>query len=216
MTMNFRLIKASIVTLLGTSAAGRYRTIGFQEQGQAATEVKDDDRSVQVYYRSGDLPKQGGGLSGPFMHNTTYDFDLTVSKPALVDLTIMQNPLSTAGQYAAALAAMQQSSELADTSFDELADVIFQIIMNAENIDLGMSTPVANRWIRNIQKDDPIPRGELVVLTGSMQLTCKIDEQVSGEALVAAVPPVHDVTLETYQTDSATADPAKAGVITGG
>jgi len=216
MTMNFRLIKASVVNLLGTAAAGRYRTIGFQKPGQGAAEVKDNNRSVQVYYSSGDFPKSAGNPSGPTTHEITINFDLTVSAPARVDLSVIQNPASTPAQIQSALAALQEAANLADDSIDELADNIYQEIMDARNIDLGLARPVASRWIGNINKDDPLPRGKLVVLTGTMQLTCKIDEQVSGETPVSAVAPAFDTEIEVYQTDSATADEAEAGVLTGG
>jgi len=217
MTMNFRLIKASVVNLLGAAEGGRYRTIGYQKPGQGESEVKNNDRSVQVYYSSGDFSKSGGGVAGSSTsHEITINFDLTVSKPALVDLSIIQNPASTPAQIQGALAALQEASDLADNSFDELADIIYQEIMDARNVDLGLARPVGSRWISGINKDDPLPRGKLVVLTGSMQLTCKIDEQVTGATPEPAVPPAIDVDNKFYQPDSATADKAEAGVLTGG
>jgi len=218
MTMNFRLIKASIVTMLGAAAAGQFRVIGYQEQGQGATEIKDLNRSVQVYYRSGDFPKSAGSIVGSVTHEMTFSLDLALSSPSNVDLTVMQNPASSPAALTAALAALQESTELADASFDEFADVVYNIVMNAENIDLGWTSEVGSRWIGNINKDDPIERGALVVLTGQMNLTCKIDEQLSGETPVLGVAPVHDIELETYQTDSESTPDAegKAGVLTGG
>lgn len=182
MTMNFRILKASIVNLLGNAEAGRYRTIGFQKQAQEAFHVKDEDRSVQVYYSEGDYPKSAGSLSGPTMHDMTFNIDIVVSKACKGDLAALENPMSTPAELQAALAALKIAEDGVDDSWDEVSDYIYQVLMDARNLDLGLSPEyVANRWVDRAIKDPLQKRGELVVLTGSMKLTCRMPEEVLGE-----------------------------------
>jgi hypothetical protein len=182
MTMNFIIVKDALIALLGTEAASRYRTIGFQQQGQSAEEIKDTDRSVQVFYSEGTFPKSGGSLSGPYLHKITIRIELAISEPARGDLATLNNPSATPSQLATAIAAMQDAAQLADNNFDELVDIIFNIIMSAENVDLGLSTPIGTRWIDSVKKNQPLPRGEYIVLTGEMLFTCVMDEQATGAA----------------------------------
>ena len=212
--MNFRNIKTALVTLLGNEAAGRYRTIGYQKQGQDADKVKDSNRTVQVYYSRARFPQSAGGISGPVKHNMTFRLDLMVSSAAKGDLATLKNPTATPAQIQTALNGFQQAAELADNSMSELIDILYQVIMDAEHVDLDQATYlVSSRWVDDVEVDEPLPRGQVVVLTGSMQFTCSMDEQVSGDPGVAGVEPIHDIETITFQKDSETQeDTGKAGV----
>lgn len=208
--MNFRLIKNGLINLLGSAANNRYRVIGFQEQGKAATEIQDTGRSVKVYYSRGDLPKSSASTTGPFQHKMDFDIDLAVSKASEGDLAALENSNATSNQIASALLNFQQAAKLADDSIDELIEIIFQIVMDARNIDLGLENIfIGGRWITDIEKNGPIKRGDLVVLTGSMILNCNIDEQVSGE-VPSEAGEIIESALE-IKTDSF----GKAGTLTG-
>ena len=181
--MQFRTLKDNIITILGDAAADRFVTVGFQRQSKSADEIKDSDRTVQLYYSGGDFPRGAAGLTGPTKHIITYRIDLAVSKAAEGDLTVINNPVSTPAQIEAALSAFQEASDLADQSADELIEIVYQILMDARNVDLGFDPgTVANRWLTNIEKDNPLPRGDLVVLTASMRLTCSVSEDVLGDS----------------------------------
>lgn len=196
--MNFRTIKEALVLLLGSEAAGRYRTIGYQEQGQSAEEVLGVLRSVQVFYTRGAFPKNAGSINGPTEHEITFTLDLTVSAPSEGPLSVLNDPGATPAELIAAIAAFREAADVADYYFDEFADILYQIIMDARNQDLGLPLPevpppdpdnrlkrIADRWIGSIDKNPPQPRGEYVILTGTMQLTCSIDEQVLGDEGIA-------------------------------
>jgi hypothetical protein len=186
--MNFRTIKTSIIdNVLGPAEAGRFQAIGFQRQAKSSAEVKGLLRTVQLYYSSGDFPKSAGRTSGTTQHNVMYRVDLTVAEPAKGDVAALNNPASTPAEKAAALLAFQEGSNLADDSLDELYDIVYQILMDARNIDMGLGKGVvSSRWVGSIQKDQPIPNGELVTLTGSMQLTLKTPEIITGDTGTAA------------------------------
>lgn len=199
--MNFRTIKDSLINnVLGPAEAGRFQTIGFQRQSKSAEEVKGNLRTAQVYYSSGDFPKSSGRNSGTAQHDVAYRVDLTVSEPAKGDIAVLNNPGATAVQKAAALLAFQEGSQLVDDSLDELIDVVYQILMDARNIDMGLDKGiVASRWISGVQKDQPIPQGDLVVLTGSMRLTLKTPEVIVGD--VGTVGNIFDTVIDLEGDD---------------
>lgn len=206
--MNFRIIKAALVELLGNEAAGRYRVAGYQKRGQAALEILNKDRIVQVYYSQGLFPKSGGGISGPTKHDMTFNIDLFVSMASSADLAALNNPASSKAQIEQAISDLKVAEDLVDDAWDEFAEDIYQIIQDARNRNFGLDVPVASRWIGQATKDSPVPRGELVTLTGTMTLTCAKDEQVKGATPV----PLHVIDTEIIANE----DPVgKAGVIVG-
>jgi len=186
--MNFRTIKSEIVALLGAAAANRYRTIGYKSDATAAGGVVNSDRSVQVYNKSGDFPRKGGSLSGPVMHEPTVAIELTASATAQGDLSTLDNPAATVPELTAALAAFKDATLAADDSLDELVDIVYQIIMKASNLDLGHADPISERWISGWTKTNPMQQGQYVTLIASMDLTYKIDEQVTGDTPTTPTP----------------------------
>jgi hypothetical protein len=179
--MNFRTIKTNIEMLLSTAAAGRFVVVGYQQQKTSAAESKGNSRIVRVYYKSGDFPKNKGSLVGPVIHEMDFTMELTCSASAKVDVATLNNPESTPAQKAAALVGLKEASRDADENIDELWEIIYQILMDARNIDLGGAFNIADRWIPNFRKDDTLDDGELVVITGLASLTCSIDEQLTGD-----------------------------------
>jgi hypothetical protein len=199
--MNFRVIKDSIIdNVLGPNSTGKFVVVGFQRQNKNAVETLDTSRTVQVFYFSSDFPKNKGRLNGPTQNNVTYKIELTVSSAAKGDLSVVNNPASTPAQIAVALSAFQEASYLADNSFDELVDEVYQILMSGIFLDLGLDKgTVSDRWIGNVQKDHPEPRGGYVTITGSMNLTCNTAEQVPGDVGVAGT--VFDTTIDIKDDD---------------
>lgn len=180
--MNFRIIKDSIITILGTAAAGRFRVVGFQRQTKGVEEFKGNLRLVTVYYSAGSFPKNAGRHTGPVQHDITYRVEFTVSAPALGNLTIINDPGSTPAQIATAIAGIQESAQIADESIDELFEIIYQILMDGQNVDMGLSIGIiSSRWIDSIQKDEPRTHGDLVELTGNANLTFRTSEQITGD-----------------------------------
>jgi hypothetical protein len=203
--MNFRTVKTAIVNLLGVSAAGRYRTIGYQKQAESAEGILDSNRTVQVFYSEGKFPKSAGSLNGPVAHEVTILIQLAVAKSAGCDLSVIEDENSTPAQIAAAIAAMQPAAELADESLDELVDVVYQVLMDAA-IDLSLIAPISNKWIESIRKDQPLPRGDLVVLTGEMMLTFRVTEELTGAALTPGQSIDTEVEFDEDETGKAGVD----------
>lgn len=197
--MNFRTIKTAIVNIYGAAEASRYRTIGYQKQSKDAGRVSGNNRMIQVFYSSGDFPTSAAGRSGIKQHDITYRIELTASEAAKIDKTVFDT--GTESQKAAALAAMLEAADEADDSMDELIDIAYQVIMNNDNLDLGLAIGVVtDRWVSNIQKDTPPPQGEYVILTASMLLTLKTSEEVTGDTGDTPDPVEMDTTIK-YQED---------------
>lgn len=199
--MNFRLGKESIVNILSTAAGGRFQTIGAQKQVKGAKDFEGAKRYVQVYYSSGNFEKGVGRQNGPTQHNVTYKIEMSVAAAAKVDLSTLVDPQSTPAQKATALAAMTEASDVADELLDELFEIVYQIIMDGRNLDLGLPVGTfSQRWIDQIQKDDPVPHGELLVLTGTALLQAKTAEQVPGD--IGSTGTTNDTTIQLEGDDA--------------
>jgi len=197
--MNFRTIKTAIVGIFGSAEAGRYQTIGYQRQSKNAAEVLGSNRFVQVFFSSGDFPESGGSRSGTKNHEVTYRIELTASASSKIDLTVFTS--GTELQKAAAIAAHLEASEEADKSIDELIDIVYQVIMDNNNLDLGLPVgTVTNRWISSIQKDTPPNQGEYVIMTASINLTLRTTEEVTGDTGTTPAIVEMDTTIK-YQED---------------
>lgn len=188
--MNFRKIKNSITdNVLGPAENGRYRTIGYQKQTVDVEDVLGNNRTVQVFYSSSDTPKNASGLQGPFKFDVTYRIELAVAEQAGVNLDALLDSGATDADREKAWKSFQVSGDNADASFDELVEIVFQVLMDARNIDLGLDEKpyvVSDRWVSQIRKDDPEPTGEYVLLTGAMLLTVSTTEEAAGDPGVEA------------------------------
>lgn len=214
--MNFRTIKGEVAVLLGAAAAGRYRVVGYKDDAVAAERLKGANRTIQVYNAEGDFSKKSGGISGPVQHDVTLRLELMASAVASVDLSTLEDQTSTAGEIAAALAAMQTASDSADDEIDELVDIVFQVVMDARNRDMGHATPTANRWISSWKKSAPLARGEHVTIAATMDLTYRIDEALVGDPGVTPTSGrAVDTTVKVTTSETGTAQTG-AGVIEGG
>ena len=189
--MNFRKIKNSITEkVLGPAEGGRYRTIGYQKQNTDVEDVLGKNRTVQVFFSSGDFPKNASGLQGPFKHEPSYRIELAIAEDSAVNLAALKDENATDEDREKAWKSFVEAGDAADESFDELVEIVFQVLMDARNIDLGMPVgDVADRWVGQIRKDEPEPTGEYVMLTGAMMLTCSTSEEASGDpgVTVAAI-----------------------------
>lgn len=180
--MEFRNIKTRIVEILGDAANGRFKVVGYKRQTKSADEIINNDRMVQVYFSDGSFPKGAGRMHSEKTHDLTIDIDMSASAAARGNVSVLDDPASTAEMKAAALLAVREAAEIADTKIDELIEYVYQILMDARNIDLKFEKGVVNsRWIDRIQKDTVIERGDLVVKTANMKYTCRATETVLGD-----------------------------------
>lgn len=183
MSMNFRVIKSAIVNLLGSNEFDRFQTIGYQRQRKSAEQIQGSKRTVDVFYVSGNFPRDGGSVNGgPNRHDLTFSINLSASASSKVDLATLNAGSTTDPEAATALREMQEGARIVDDNFDEFVEIIYQILMDSRNTSFGLEKGVvASRWVDQIEKNNLEDKGELNVLTGSMILTCNTDEEVLGE-----------------------------------
>lgn len=181
--MNFRKVTKALIQLLGDSALGRFTVTGYEGQSKSASEVRGKKRNVQILFTQGDFPKGSGRAYGSTDHQMTFTLGFTVSAAATCNLAVINSdPPAPAPAITAALTAMQDAAEVAGNLMDELFELIYQILMDGRNVDLGLKIgTVTDRWVTTLKKDNPIPMGALLVLTGEAHYTCRTCEAITGD-----------------------------------
>jgi len=191
--MQFEIAEQSILdNVLGPAESGRFITIGGQRQRESAKAI-NDKRKVMVIYNEGDFPESGGAQYGPVRHDMTFDVILIEATPAKADLSVLNDESASPDSKATALRQMAEPSIEANRNMNEFIRIIWQILMDLRNEQMGMVPPddrpnlklVSSRWISNIRKGDPVPEGEFVVLTASMSLNLTVSEDITGDDLPA-------------------------------
>jgi hypothetical protein len=180
--MLFRQVASALTNeVLGPKALGRFEIIGHQRQVRAAE--SDLKKLVQVFYQSGQISTRGSGINGPKQHDMTFIIEMTVAAAASTDLYTINNDESTEDERGQAIRNSLEATERADKALDELIDIVWNILEDARNIDLGMPVgTVANRSVNQIEKDEPeMEGGEYVILTGKMILTARVAETIHGD-----------------------------------
>ena len=200
--MNFRKIKLSITdNVLGPAEGGRYRTIGYQKQNTDVEDVLGKNRTVQVFFSSSDFPKNASGLQGPFKNEISYRIELAVAEDSAVNLSALKDENATDADREKEWKSFVEAGDAADDSFDELVEIVFQVLMDGRNIDLGLPVgDAADRWVGQIRKDEPEPTGEFVMLTGAMMLTCSTSEEANGDPGVTGAA-IIDMTVDLEGDD---------------
>lgn len=180
--MQYKIITTAIKRILGDQSGGRYKVVGYKKLTKSQDEFKDNNKSVQVYYSEGSFPKNVGRMRGPKLHDITVNIDLTASAAAKADLSILDSATATATQKAIAIASIQEAADVADDLIDELIDIVWNILEDARNEKLGLSTgSIANRWISSINKDINLERGDLIIKTASIKYGCLVEEECLGD-----------------------------------
>jgi hypothetical protein len=81
---------------------------------------------------------------------------------------------------------MSESANNCDALYDELVRLVYQIIMDTRHQTLGLPKgTISDTWISRIQKNRPLDKGEFVLLTGNMDFTCTVSEDLKGESVGA-------------------------------
>lgn len=203
--MNFVTIKKAIIDLLGTYQCTNFVTVGFQGQKQD----QDTSKKVVVYYASGDFPKSSGTMQD-YKHQITFQVIISVSCSASADMSVLNNPGDhTSEEIADALSALQTGADMADVGWDDVFDAVWNILMDPVNYDLGLQKGVvSDRWLSQARKDDPIPQGSLVTVTGSVTFSMHTVETPAGEtpetAESGSMDTVIDIKDDDYQKTGVT------------
>jgi len=184
--MKFRLIKAALEEILADNAAGRYRVIGHQERMVDAEANLDMSRSIQIFYQRGEF-FNSQNMVGPYDHKMFFRVEMNVAKAAEGDIASIDSATDPS-QIMAAIGTFQNASRLADDSWDELFEHVFQIIMSPIYLDFKLEPTdenptgflVSSRKISEIKKESPLSWGEFVLVSGGFDIECRITEDVVG------------------------------------
>ena len=196
--MEFREVKNAVAQTLVDAAAGRFLVVGHQRQQKAAEASVGNNRLVEVYFKRESFSKSRGRANGPVAGDVTIAIELTVAEPAKADLSALNNPNATPTELSTALFNMKEAGAAADEAMDELAEIVYQILMDARNIYYGLGKGRVNgRWVSDIEKDQPNDRGGLVLLTGAMNIEMRVSEEVPGDTGVD----LDSISMETIIKD---------------
>jgi len=188
--MAFEVIKKSLIeNVLQPVQGDLFQTLDFPMPHLGSDGVLNERRKVAVYYAGG---KFGGGLKKPF-HNITINIEMTVAADSKADLLVLEKTLPEPEAQVFrrdALAQMKLAEARCDALLDELIRIVYQIVMNAKNRDLGVdriepSSPVRvqGRMVTAVDKTEPMRAkegGDLVRMVALMTLECRADEVVDG------------------------------------
>jgi hypothetical protein len=210
--MEYRAIKDALDALLEENANANYEVITAKKRSRESKNVLALPE-VTTYYKSGNFPKSGGSYSGPFLHSMTFAIDILVGAQASMDLSVLDQEGVTAAHIASALSASTDAANAADEKFDEVASRLWAIIMDPANSSLGLEYE-PSRWITQIQKNDALKKGAIVLVSGSLTMTAEAPEDTEGAAATAGS--IVDSTIHlTTDSRGETLDNAKQGVEVG-
>lgn len=216
MSMAFQTIKTALVATLKNDAAGRFRTDPAMPQSMGSSDIEQIPL-VHVFYAGGDFPKSSAPIRGKTIHEAKYNVLLTIASPCYADIATLEEPTSTGPEIIAALSAVQAANEAADTAFDNLVSIVWNILRDPQNEFLGLDRAtysIANLWIDSVVKENPLNRGEVVIISGSMNLSIRCVEYppsataTPGLAIINTLHPTADKT-------GLTLDPAPIGAKVG-
>lgn len=180
--MQFQNVQSALVTTLGTAAASRYRTVGYKDIPIDQSEISTTNKLVSIYYDKGTFSLSKSGRFGPAVHECVFNIELKLSQSASVDISTLEDSGSSDGERATALAALQDAKDLANSNLDSFISIIFGILMDNRNSFLGLSKSVfTDRWISNIEKQDPIVFGNMVIGTAVLTYVCEVEEEFVGD-----------------------------------
>ena len=187
MTMNFIAVKEALRALLDADGVTNgYRVLGYQRQITNIEQVLDGNRTVQVFYESGDFDRGKGSRSGPVDHEMTFRIELYNSEAAKIDLAALEGAVDDEAR-AAAISTLELASKLVDDSLDEFMNHVYNVLMDTRNDNLQITEPptgtirLANTWVHSMRKDSPMGDGKHSGLTGLITFKCDVIEDLLGE-----------------------------------
>lgn len=173
--MGFIEAKRALVNLLEANANGRFRVVSYETKPTGAEEYLGNKRTVRVFYSEGNFLEDS--LTTPVMHSVKINIEMVVVEKGDADLGVIDDPNSTEAQRALALAGISPAASRVDASFDELTDLVWNIIMAPQNQWFGIEKyKIGSRKISKIYKDRLIPQGMYAILTGYIELSFDVEE----------------------------------------
>jgi hypothetical protein len=215
MTLASITAKDSYISILGSGAAGVFEVVGYQRQTKAAKPINTLSL-VQVLYDQVSQQRGASAITSPKNVDVTLKIEMTVAGDAPVDLATLNDPNSSASQRSTALANAKEAAQQASELLESVWAKVWEITNDARNADLGLADGVvSNVWLDQFQRDEPAESGGFVIVTGSAQLTYRIEEAVLGDVGNQPNPAIYEHDIEVTAATDGTADPVEeTGVLT--
>ena len=208
--MSFTDAKADLIQLLGDEANGQYQVIGYKPSGISADTVLNTDKKVLVFFRRAQIDKGLNTEIDDLLQGSHFVILLQVAKKASIDLSVLEDPLSSAAQRATAIDNSLFAELLVNDAMDDFYKIILKIIMKPEHRWFnGTEDTVEDRWVESFEKSDVVPMGEYAMQRGEMILTFKNIEElesVTGESLDVVEGSISLTTNEDEQDDYTVTD----------
>lgn len=205
--MQSQKIKAAIADTLRRDGLGYFRLDTADQQSHAAEDILYQPL-VHVYYDGGDFPKSPGTTNGKQVHDAKYKVVLSVAGQAAADLANLDSDSATPSTIINALASSMAANDAADTAFDNLVSVVWNILRNPRNSDFGLGSGyIANLWIDQVVKSGPQYQGDVIILSGTLNLSLRCVEYPTSETQIAGA----GITTDLKATTDQSADPKTVG-----
>jgi hypothetical protein len=176
-------LKAALDALLVANEGTSYVVLRTRDRSNDAAVLKKRPQ-VSTYIDSGEFPLDGSSVCGPYSHKITIKIDILATAAGKVDLSVLKSDTATPDEIASALAAATTTTAEADAKFDALLALLWNLIMQPENRQLGLDYD-PNRWITGYQKSAPSRQGALALIAGSITMTADVLEYPTSETPVA-------------------------------
>lgn len=194
--MQFHLVVQALIDLLQAAAAVEaFEVLPYPGRATDIAVFNGVGRTVRVYLEEADI-LQSNRKGGPYDHNLTIALELSAAETVGIDLDVIEDPEATDGERQAALQAADDANLLVNQSIDQLYELVFQIVLDNRNRNMGLST-VSNLWLEGFKKGAPAPTGAFVFNSAKVTVRCTVSEHVVGVDPLAAADDVVAVDINT-------------------
>jgi hypothetical protein len=202
--------KDNYITILDAQSDSVFQVIGYQRQSKSA-ETINNLPLLNVLYESSNFSKSAGGHTAPRMNDVTLKLEMTVAADCPADLAVLNNPNSTAGQRSAALANIKEAAAKAGEDLEAVWSKVWEITNDARNYNLGFAEPntIANLWLDQWQRDEPVDQGGFVVVTSTALLMFRIEEPILGDTGNEPATVIYNNDLKVTSATDGTLDPVE-------
>lgn len=163
-----------------------YFVVGSSLQMRNPEAIKlQGTQMVQCFITGGTMPQNGKtSHTSDITVKSTARIAITVVTTAKLDLSVLDDPLSTPEQISTAIAGTIDAEDEADTVFDNIVSHLFNNVMGADGEYFGREDniySISNRWGDDWQKGSTEKKGSTIVLHGYFDIDFNSDEIPNGD-----------------------------------
>jgi hypothetical protein len=146
---------------------------------------------IELHISGGNFFDIGSATLGDKNHRFTIQITIIVSKPASIDLAVIEDPSSTPLEIASAIASGQKAGNEAYEETFNVFELIFLLINNRENYDFGLDKfSIKSKELGKYKINRHIVNGNMATVFGEMNVELKVLETVEGSIPTTAEDPI--------------------------